>query len=104
MQGSFLSLLSHLSSSADVCAETPLVRRIKQAMLVGAHCNQASHVRNEALGYLGTQNQLDCMARFRCCNGEVLTFSQMLDLLCLQDKRDMLNHEWPSSTTRQNNW
>jgi hypothetical protein len=36
----------------------------------GAHysLNQDSHVRDEVLGYLG--NCLECMARFRCGNGE----------------------------------
>ena len=38
----------------------------ERAVLVGAHCDQARHVRDEVLGYLG--NRLQCRARFRCGN------------------------------------
>ena len=68
--------------------------RIERAMLVGAHCNQARHVRDKVLGYLG--NRRECTARSRCGNGEVLTVFQLLNLLhsvtVSQDKLDMLRH------------
>jgi hypothetical protein len=69
--------------------------RIEWAMLIGAHCNQARHVRDEVLEYLGNRRECSDLPVSAKCS----TYSAVS-----KDKRDMFRHERLSSDTSQNTW